>query len=206
VSVKVVCFDLGGVLVRICTSWPEAMVSAGVFGVLQGGPRLQDCPAFDQYQAGEIGEETYLTRLSEHLGGIGELQAQAVHNGILRESYAGTLRLVMDLESAGVQTGCLSNTNSLHWQEMTETDRFPAIARLQTKAASHVERLSKPDPAFYRLFEARAGVRPEEVLNFDDVAEYVDSARSVGWNAVLVDPMGDTAAQMRAEMVTFGLL
>jgi len=190
VSVKVVCFDLGGVLVRICTSWPEAMDSAGVFGMPQGGRQFQDCQAFDEYQAGEIDEDTYLARLSGHLGGISDREARNVHNGILRDSYPGTLRLVMDLESHGIQTGCLSNTSGLHWHEMTETDRFPAIARLQTKAASHVERLSKPDPAFYRLFETRAGVRPEEVLNFDDVAENVEAGDGDAAEAKVVVELG----------------
>jgi FMN phosphatase YigB (HAD superfamily) len=206
VSIKAVCFDLGGVLVRICATWPEAMASAAVHARSIAGSELQDCRAFDLYQAGSLDELTYLESLGDYLNGLTIEEARAVHNGILVEAYPDTMRLVTDLESRGIVTGCLSNTNAIHWAEMTATDRFPAIARLKAKTASHLARASKPDPAIYRAFEKEAGVGPGEILNFDDVPDYVAAAQKAGWNAHLVDPDGDPAAQMRKAMETFGLL
>lgn len=205
-SIRAVCFDLGGVLVRICAKWTDAMNSAGLDPRGNAESALTDCKAFNLYQAGSLDEVTYLESLSDYLVGLTVAEARSVHNGILVEAYTGTLALVTELESRSLVTGCLSNTNALHWEEMTATERFPAIARLQAKTASHLARASKPDESIYRAFEREAGLRPEEILNFDDVPEYVEAAGRAGWNAVRVDPVGDTAAQMRSHMETFGLL
>ena len=38
--------------------------------------------------------------------------------------------------------------------------------------------------------------RADEVLFFDDLAENIDAARSLGWRAEQIDPSGDTAEQV----------
>jgi len=205
-SIKAVCFDLGGVLVRICSNWQQAITLAGVVAPEIGTNGFDERPEFSQYQAGELTDHDYLAFLADHLGGVSMDQARQAHTAILVEPYADTLQLVKDLEATGVMTGCLSNTNSLHWRQMFETDQFPAVARLQKKIASHIVKTSKPSPHIYRVFEEASGLDPHEILNFDDAQHYVDAAKRAGWQAVRIDPKGETAVQMRESMVTFGLL
>lgn len=192
-------FDLGGVLVRICRTWGQAMATAG----FQAKPEhenlwFDECPPFKQFQAGLISETEYEAGLAEFLGlGNDPEQGRRVHNGILREEYPGALELVQELPDRGWQTGFLSNTNAIHWEVLTDPAHFPAVAALQHQVGSQQVGLEKPDPAFYRYFENLVQIQPREIIFFDDLPANVEAARSCGWQAHLVDHDGDTVAQMR---------
>jgi glucose-1-phosphatase len=206
VKVRAVCFDLGGVLVRICSTWSEAIAEAGVEGRAPDGQRFHEVEAFVQYQSGRIDEDRYLASLAGSLGCVTFDDARASHNHILRGPYPDTAKVAETLARQGLLTGCLSNTNAMHWAEMTRTDRFPAVAALPVKVASHIERVSKPDIAAFQRFGAAASAEPDEILLFDDTAVNIAAARTAGWQAVLIDPNGNPAGQMRSSLQTFGLL
>lgn len=121
----------------------------------------------------------------------------AIHAGILRDAYPGTLALVTELHEAGIRTGCLSNTNAPHWQVMNSLERYPNIALLEVPVLSHEVVLEKPDQAIFARFEQDANAQPSQILFFDDTSVNVMAARERGWAAELIDPHQDTAAQMR---------
>lgn len=198
--VKVVCFDVGGVLIRIATRWAEAAQQANVpiKRDFDETKIFTDAPFFDPYQSGAITEEEYFQLLAEYLGLNEAGLALKVHNHIMLEPFLGVDGLVQDLNDAGFLTACLSNTNERHWQDMTGSGRFPANERLGLRIASHVVKLQKPDVAIFRLFEQEAQAQGAEIVFFDDTAINVEAAKSLGWNAHLVDPKGDPASQMRA--------
>jgi len=58
----------------------------------------------------------------------------------------------------------------------------------------------KPEPGIFELAAARFGAEPEELVFFDDHLPNVESARSLGWNAVHFT----SAAQAEAEFVARG--
>ena len=123
-----------------------------------------------------------------------------VHNGILRGEYAGATELVQDIHARGWQSACLSNTNAIHWEVLTDPAYFPAVAALNHKLASHLLNLEKPSPAIYRHFEEATASDPTEIVFFDDLPANVEAARACGWSAHLIDHDGDTVAQMRAAL------
>jgi glucose-1-phosphatase len=198
VAISAVCFDIGGVLIRISFRWSDVAVRLGVPLPANVSPDalLTDCEFFNRYQCGELDDDGYLGELSAYLGGVGPETARRVHNAILLEPYPGVDRLVLDLKAAGVLTGCMSNTNEPHWIAMT-TGAFPANDALEVRIASHRVGMQKPDEAIFREFERQAGKRPDEIMFFDDSAENCAAARSHGWMAEAIDPSGDTAGQMR---------
>ena len=202
---KAVCFDLGGVLVKICQDWNQLAAEARATGqaVVAGG--FEKCQEFSDYQSGLLSDEAYLAFVARQFGVTPE-EARRIHNLILIEPYQDSLDLVRDIEAAGLVTGCLSNTNAIHWHEMVFTDRFPAVSRLQCKTASHLVGASKPDPAIYRAFEDATGLSPGEIVNFDDSWAYVEAANTAGWCSTRVDPVSDPVAQMRETLQTLGLL
>jgi epoxide hydrolase-like predicted phosphatase len=61
------------------------------------------------------------------------------------------------------------------------------------------EGVVKPDPRIYRIAAERLGVRPEEAVFVDDVAENVEGARAVGMHGVQFNlgDYGSTAAFLR---------
>lgn len=216
-SIKVVCFDLGGVVVRIARSWPEACAAAGVevrspetFSApdMQSGRRELS----DGYQLGRLDCNAYYRLVSESSGGLYEPhEVEAVHRAWVFEPYPGIDKLIEHLNTIdGLQTACLSNTNHSHWQDLLRTDggqpAVPAIHLLRTRLVSHELEAVKPDERIYRLAEQRLDARGSEVVFFDDLEENVDGARSFGWIAEQIDHSGDPASQIRSHLERLGVL
>lgn len=194
----IVCFDLGGVLVRIRRTWRTAADAAQVPLTFEDGLdyALEDFPLFDAFQVGSLGEEEYLASLAGYLG-CASSDARCVHDAIMIGPYEGTDELVRDIRAAGHVAGCLSNTNSIHWSAL-DSPRFPAIQRMDVKVASHGLRLLKPDPTTFRLFDSLAETQPGSVVYFDDHEGNVRAAEKHGWQAFYIDHDSDPAIQMRA--------
>ncbi len=104
---RAICFDVGGVVIRISTRWHEMLQRAGLPIPAHIHPEtdLSDMPLFDPYQAGDVSESAYLAGLSEFLGGIGVEKAAAIHLSILIEAYPGVDEIVQSLNAAGIATG-----------------------------------------------------------------------------------------------------
>jgi glucose-1-phosphatase len=217
---RVVCFDLGGVLVRICRSWDEACVQAQLpfrnalaFGSEAMRSRRQD--VVDRYQRGDLESDAYYVELSRAVDELYSIaEVEQIHAAWTLQEYPGALALIRELNRLPeVTTACLSNTNAVHWRRLAGEDgrtEYPAVLALRHRLASHLLRCSKPDASIYEraratFFESLAG-RPEDIIFFDDLQENVLAARAAGWTAFLVDPLGDTPSQMRAQLVNVGVL
>jgi HAD superfamily hydrolase (TIGR01509 family) len=103
-------------------------------------------------------------------------------------------------------TGCLSNTNAPHWEELAHSHRFPAIRAMHHRLASFEIDASKPDPRAFKAFETATGCSGSEILLFDDSQANCDAAVWLGWQALRVDPHGNPAEQMRTELRRVGAL
>ncbi|MHB8636998.1 MAG: HAD-IA family hydrolase [Fimbriimonadaceae bacterium] len=193
--IRAVCFDIGGVLAEVALTWDAALAAAGLPAPTEKQIPLEEFATFKLYQAGQLDIEAYLDELACFLG-IEVAAALKVHESILLRPTERTLEIVNELNANGFVTGCLSNTNTLHWGVLTDAGRFPNVAALQIKAASQLIGHNKPAEASYRAFEAMAGVSPSEVLFFEDGPKNVAAARQLGWSAVLIDPLGRHADQI----------
>src|SRR5438132_4635348 len=113
-----VCFDVGGVLVRHCRSWREGCIAAGV-PVGDGNPdaaaRRKELSTL--FTCGRISPTDFYRRLSESTGGLHTpADVERIHHAWLGREYEGVGGVVARLVGAGrVQTGVLSNTNEPHW-------------------------------------------------------------------------------------------
>lgn len=185
---KVICLDIGGVMVNIRPTWPEVCAAIGHVSDAEGV--LDDCPGFTEYQAGEIGEEEYFKLLRAFLGLPNHIHPSVAHAAILLEDVPGMPKAMWAARGQGVQLGCLSNTNDLHWQEM-HSGRFEFPDYLDYKIASHICGESKPDRAIYELFEETCGAAGEDILFLDDTKVNVVAAAAIGWRAVHVKKPSD---------------
>lgn len=204
---ETVVFDLGGVLARICHTWQEALSTAAVESTLPAEPprRLMDLPTFDAYQAGEIELDTYLDSIAEYTG-CDRSEALHVHNSIIIELYPGVSEIVDELHAKGYKTGCLSNTNPPHWEELAFADRFHAIRNTEYKMASHLVGLNKPDPRIFKVYCETFNLKPENIVYFDDFLPNVEGAKAVGFRAHRIDPHEPTAPQIRGFLAVENVL
>jgi HAD superfamily hydrolase (TIGR01509 family) len=210
-NITVVCFDLGGVLVRICRSWAEAVSTAGLDarvpqGVAEDVLVQRRRTIIDQHGTGALTNEAYYSAMSEAFDGVYSLaDMEGIHRAWLLDLYPGVSELVAELNQLNhVATACLSNTNDAHWLRLVDAEYAP-INTLQHQLASHLLRTAKPDPQIYQQATTIFGVNPAQVLFFDDLQENVQAARHAGWQAEQLDPHGDTVTQMRNHLRQHGI-
>lgn len=211
-NVSVVCFDLGGVLVRICRSWNEAVGTAGLdlrqpHGVDEDAMRARRWSLVSQHQVGGLSNADYYGGMSAAFDGLYSAQEmEHIHHAWTQEQYPGVDDLVAELNAhRGIETACLSNTNDAHWRRLVSNE-YPAPSALTHQLASHVLGVAKPDSDIYAHAAEEFGADPCEILFFDDLPENVEAARRAGWQAEQVDPYGDTAKQMREVLRTLRVL
>lgn len=206
--VRLVCFDLGGVLVRICRSWEEGCRAAGVdlrvgFRPDESG-EARRVQAVDELQRGRITGERFWSIVSVSFRGVYSPDEVArVHRAWLLGEYAQVGDLIDRLHQRGLETACLSNTNQPHWDDLVAYD---ALRRLQARYASHEMGLAKPDEAIYRAFEQAIGAAGPEILFFEDTQENAQAAAALGWRTHVVDPLAETAPQIEAALARHGVL
>jgi putative hydrolase of the HAD superfamily len=203
VEVRAVCFDLGGVLARICHTWHDALRSAGLEQKAEGFDpecKLVDFELFEPYQADEVELNRYAAYLGEFLG-VSPEEAVHVHNRIIIEPYPGTESIIASLQQAVVTTACMSNTNSLHWGVFMEGVRFPGVASLEVQVASHLVGVNKPEEDIYREVERLVRCEGPAILYMDDSAEHIEGAKKLGWQAYQIDPHVPTTANQIEEIL-----
>lgn len=203
-AIRIVCLDLGGVLIRICRSWEEGCAAARLNIASRRSARPQDAGWYAPleiiklYQTGRIGCDEYARRIAAAFDdAFTPEEVMAVHDAWLLGEYEGVLEVIDRIHGAGLRTAALSNTNHAHWMRMSE---FPAVMRLQHRFASHELGLHKPDPAIFREFQRLVNCPGEQILFFDDTPQNVHAARELGWNVVQIDPLSRTDTQITAAL------
>jgi putative hydrolase of the HAD superfamily len=201
--VELVCFDWGGVLLRICRTWEDAIRRAG----LPLRPPAADPVLAERrsriallFQTGRIGPQEFFEGVAAHTAGCYTAEEVArVHDAWLCEEYPGVADLI-DRLGGRVRTALLSNTNPIHYARGTGVNgsapEFPTVSRLHARYASHLLGLAKPDEAIYHRVAELERIEPSRILFFDDTPDNVAAARRCGWRAEQVDHAGDTAEQM----------
>lgn len=214
-EIRCVCFDWGGVILKICRSWAEGCRAAGLElrGDYGDKPFANERKGHSEaYQLGRLEDAVFFERVSAAMGGLyTPAEVERVHHAWLIEEYAGVGDLIDRLNAApGVETALLSNTNAAHWRRQFPLQpgglrRFDAASRLTHRHASHLMGLAKPEGAIYAEFERQTHFRPGEILFFDDLADNIAAARARGWRAEQVDHTGDTAGQMAGWLRAHGV-
>ena len=203
--VRLVCFDLGGVLVRIARDWTEACSRAGV----QPAGGADDAWARHQalmlrYETGELDEAGYLREVPACQVGMSNDHLTRVFDAWLLGLYPGVPELLDELRARGLRTACLSNTNERHYRTLFRTPEFAPLTKLDHLFASYEIRVMKPDERAYRHVERATGAAGGQVLFFDDKQENVKAARAIGWRAETIDPAADPVHQIRQFLAAHG--
>lgn len=190
-AVRLVVFDLGRVLIRICDDWQHACRCAGL--EVNTASLLLHVTALkklsDAHEVGQISSADFLAEIARVIGASPD-HVRRASEAYTRGAYAGAPELVDELNAAGVRTACLTNTNEHHWQLLSQPGHptFFPLDRLGYRFASHLMRCRKPDAAIYERVERETEMPPSSILFFDDVVENIEAAARRGWGANRVDP------------------
>jgi glucose-1-phosphatase len=199
-EIRVVLFDLGGVLVElsgvpIMLQWmgnrtsPEALLKMWLRS-----------PVVRAFETGQITAEEFGDEL------IAEMVLPVARERLLAEFacwpqrlFPGTLDLLGRIPQR-YRRATLSNTNALHWPRlMTEMGLANVFDH---HFASHLTGKIKPDEeVFYHVVD-KLGCRAEEILFLDDSPLNVEAAGRIGIKAIQVK--GTVAAEQA--LVDFGIV
>lgn len=95
----------------------------------------------------------------------------------------------------------LSNTNNIHrqygWKEYGFLEHFEKLF------LSHEVKAIKPEAEIYRAVSNFTGLLPEEHLFIDDVAEYAQGARNVGWDAIQFTGYENLTDELKKRSIIF---
>ena len=120
-------------------------------------------------------------------------------NAELGETIKTTAELLPQIRFR-TRVGCLSNTNSIHWEQLLK--RYSFMSDFDRRFASQLVGHAKPGREIYLRVADLLGARPHEIVFFDDKQENVSTAQQLGWNARLYK----NHSGLISDLLEFGVL
>src|SRR3546814_12219274 len=115
----------------------------------------------------------------------------------MRGRSEGRAEVVAELDDAGVPLFAMTNVSEGFWHAVLKAEG-EMFAHFRDVLVSGEVRLTKPDPAIYRLALERCDLRAETALFVDDRQDNVDSATTLGMRAHLFRAAASLRAGLRA--------
>jgi putative hydrolase of the HAD superfamily len=207
---RLVVFDLGRVLMRICDGWRHACEVAGVpvpRNELDDAARARVMQFVMQNEVGRM-DQAEFARAAAPVLGLEDAHVIALSNAYLLGPFDGAGELIDDLRGEGVVTACMSNTNANHWRILTDAAdaHGRVVNRLDHRFASHLVGARKPDERIYAHVERETGAEPASIIFFDDLPENLPPAEARGWRTHLVERSENPIPMIREALRRDGVL
>ena len=197
--IKNIIFDLGGVVIDLKRE--NAVAALQRLGIKEADKLLGEYSQKGPFLMLETGDitsaEFYDLLLPECDKGTLCTQIRDAFEEFLVTIPVERLKTLEALKAKGYKLYVLSNTNPVmfnHWIQnefkkdgKTMADYFDGIV------ASFQEGTCKPDPEIFKNLLKRYKLSPEETLMLDDSEKNVESAKSVGLNAIRIDAEGENS-------------
>lgn len=201
---KFVFFDLGRVLLQYDFSLAARRISekTGLDGsAVMEATLASPTPICEAIETGKMTSKELYDWTCETFGmTLSQEEFERSHADIFTPML-DSWKLVRDFKDAGFRTGILSNICEVHWNFCAGA--FPQLFELfELPLSSAMLGARKPSPEIYLSAAERAGVKPEEILFFDDREENVAGAQAVGMDAILFT----TADAAREELKKRGIV
>jgi len=208
-DIQLVCFDLGRVLIRLCDGLEHACELAEVTPSkpITEDNRSELMKLVEHEEVGGLDSEEFFS-LASPLLGLTPDDTKAMSDAWLCGQFDGIHELIDTVNTAGLTSACLSNTNDNHWRAMTDPvhpNGLP-LDKLHHRFASHLVKDRKPNPTIYQHVEQVTGIPSEAILFFDDADENIQAADEQGWHACLITDRENPAAQMTSHLKRLNLI
>jgi putative hydrolase of the HAD superfamily len=199
--IKVICFDLGKVIVDFDYAVAiRELMKATSLSLAEVTAVLSNNSFINEYETGKISTVEFFRLVSHRLRLEVPLETfkqlwgnMFLPQPLLSESFLQSLkkryRLIL-----------LSNTNEIHFEFVEE--RYPILGHIEERVLSYQVGCMKPDEKIYHTAVAKADVAPEEILFTDDRQENIDAARAIGIQAIQFQSEG----QLKRDMKLLGVL
>jgi len=134
-----------------------------------------------EFESGEINEEEFLRRMQEILQHKIDNETFCNYiSSIFKENE--NVSSLLPILKKKYKLILLSNTNSIHekygWKNYGFLKYFDALV------LSHKVGAVKPEEKIYRAVESVSGKPSNEHIFIDDIKDYVDAAKKIGWDGI----------------------
>ena len=201
-NIKAVVFDYGQVI-----SLPQdtnvIIRLAGMAGVEKQKFETMLWALRSEYDRGTLNSKEYYRKVLSSLGV--SLDEKSIDEMVEMDlaSWKGinekTVALMKEIKKAGYKLGILSNMP--HDFLAGARKSIPVFSLPDVGVFSCEENVIKPEEAIFRITLSRLGVESTELVFFDDIAENVKGAQSLGINAFL----WRGAEEARRELLSLGV-
>ncbi|MFB3829437.1 MAG: HAD family hydrolase [Bryobacteraceae bacterium] len=195
--IKTILFDLGKTLIPFdFTRGYSGMEALCGVDAAEIRARLGTTDLVERFESGFVEPDEFVRELSAIIG------AEVDYAGFCRAWSSIFLpdplvpEAMLEALHRNYRLLLLSNTNAIHFAMLVET--YPLLRHFDDFVLSYKVKAMKPDPAIYREAIALAGCRAEECFYTDDVAAYVEAARSEGMQAAQFQSLEQLECEMRA--------
>ncbi len=181
-SIRAVCFDFGGVLMRTVDPSPRLRLAERLGLPLETLVRvIFDSESARQASLGKVRVEEHWQWVMQELN-LPLQEAESIAMAFFQgdEIDVELVDFIRSLRPA-YRTALISNA----WSDLREFVTRQQIAdAFDEIVVSAEEGLMKPDPRIYHLALQRLGVAPQEAVFVDDFRENVEAAQAIGMHAV----------------------
>jgi FMN phosphatase YigB (HAD superfamily) len=197
--IDTVLFDLGGVLVDFGGVGPMRDLS-GIATDEELWQRWLTCPWVRRFERGHCTPDEFAAGLVQEWDlAISPAAFLTAFGGWPGGPLPGAAELVDEVRRA-VPSGCLSNTNALHWE--THAARWALLQSFDVQFLSFEMGCVKPDPELFAAVGAALALPPGRVLFLDDNQLNVEAAVEAGFQATRVQGVDEA----RHALVASGVL
>ncbi len=195
--IRNIVFDIGMVLADF--RWKEYMLRDLGFApeVMETfAKRLVLDPVWDEFDLGVRPTEEIITEMKERLPEYPkERELFFLHIEDIAASYPYSEPWIRELKERGYAVYLLSNYPRDVFR-IHEKKHFGFAALVDGKVVSGFERLSKPDPAIYRVLLDRYALKAEECVFLDDRQVNIDTALSLGMQGIVFTSYEDARVRL----------
>lgn len=203
-AIKVLLFDLGGVLV----DFDHLRSAERVAAFCSKTPRqiydlFFESGATIAFEAGKITPQDFYLQVKQMLElKLSYASFEPIWNDIffLSAKNRSVFGLVNNLR-ASYKTAMLSNINILHYEYLKKN--FPVFGVFDKVFLSFQLGLIKPDKEIYNLVIQDLGVSPQEIFYTDDRPELVDSAKTLGIRGYVFTNFTKLMSDLQESGITF---
>jgi putative hydrolase of the HAD superfamily len=134
-----------------------------------------------QFEKGKIAEKDFIVQMLEYLEHKIDGETFCRYWSDIFWINKNVVALLPELKK-NYNLYLLSNTNSIHKKYGYESYEFLKI--FDKLFLSHEVGFIKPEEEIYRAVEKVSGIPSEEHIFIDDIKEYVDGAKKIGWDGI----------------------
>ena len=183
-GIRVVLFDLGGVLVELNGIAPMLSWLGYRMPTEELWRKWLHSPSVRDFETGRIESQDFAKRLiAEFEIVVGEQEFIEAFASWPTGLFPGALELIAQIPRRYVRA-VLSNSNALHWPRVR--DDMEVGGAFDHYFISHLTGRIKPDAAAFEHVTDSLQCRPAEVLFLDDNLLNVEAARKAGMSAFVV--------------------